>query len=96
MYNAKNNSTENDEELYTKFCNMLLNHLDNTSVVNLLQKEIKIIDLGIDSLAFTDIILSIEEKWNITFETEYYAYSAFDTLEDLYNYCRKIRQNEQR
>jgi len=90
------NGIETSEMFYEQLCNIILNHLNKISNVELLQRETRIADLGIDSLVFTDIILSIEEKWNITFETEYYSYSEFNTIEDLYKYCSKQLQTKEK
>ncbi len=45
-------------------------------------------DLGVDSLTFMELLISIENRYDIVFDDERLAIDAYQTLEDLTTYVQ--------
>lgn len=73
----KKNET-NGKTIFTNYVEQILGRTIDTSI--------PILDINIDSILYVELIVKLEEKYNIEFETEKLSVSEFECFDEIYEY----------
>jgi len=73
-----------------KILNIVINNIEPTANQKISLNS-KLADIGMDSITFIKIIVSIEQEFQIEFEDEFLLITYFNTINDFVAYVDKIK-----
>ena len=59
-----------------------------------LTPDLKLSEIGVNSITFIKIIVTIEETFDIEFEDDYLDYEQFDTIQDVCDYIAQLKNEK--
>ena len=68
---------------------ILSKNIDLVAIDDIINENDKLVDLGMNSMEFIQIITCIEEEFQIEFEPEVMLESNFETINHFVNYIRR-------
>lgn len=83
---ATTNSTDNKENIDLQVIEIIQNNLNIPLPIDRITLEHTLVDLGLDSITFIKIIISIEAEFEFEFEDQYLNINHFPTLHTLITY----------
>ena len=75
------------EEVLNNVIKIFKNVLDNNNID--IDAETNIINIGINSLSFMNMVVKLEDLYNIEFEDEFLNVTSFSKVEDIVYYIMK-------
>ena len=73
-----------------KIKKIIADNIDIQTISQDIGLEFKLADIGVNSISFIKIIVSIETEFGFEFSDEDLVYNIFPTLESLVSYVRKV------
>lgn len=71
----------------------LINIFKKITLKDIVQKESMLqADLGMDSLAFTRLVIAIEEEFKVRFDDDYLELEAFTDVNSVYEYIMLLKE----
>lgn len=78
-----------DEMIRKRIREIICKNIDLVAIDDTIDENEKLIDLGMNSLVFIQIIVCIEEEFQIEFEPEVMLESNFESINHFVNYIRR-------